>query len=93
MSDHETPNRGAAIMVSYRELLEIRTQMANMAGQLTAALALRGVVDKLTDRVHALEIHQASSKGESQAMKLVVTGAISLIAAIIGAVGSKLLPF
>jgi hypothetical protein len=93
MSEHETPYRGAAIMVSYRELLEIRTQMANMAGQLTAALALRGVVDKLADRVHSLEINQASQKGGSQAMKLMATGLVSLAAALIGAVGGKLLPF
>lgn len=94
-TDNEaTPHtRGSALIISYKELVEIRTQMATMAGQLTAALALRGTVERLADRVHSLELTQASQQGGSNAMKLVATGVISLAAALIGAVGSKHLPF
>jgi len=55
--------RGVGIMVSYKELVEIRTQMATMMAMLQAALALQGKVDIMDHRLQKVELFLAGKAG------------------------------
>lgn len=85
------------VMLSYKELVEIRTEMVRLNAKLDAALALRGDVDNLKERMRDLELKFASSSAHQESgaswMKHIWTAALGLLSALIGALGGKLLPF
>lgn len=56
--------RGVSIMVSYRELVEIRAQIATLTGMLQAALAMQGQVTRLDKRLAVVENILAGRSGE-----------------------------
>lgn len=80
----ETGSRGAAIMVSYEELVKIRTHLAEVTAQLQAALALRGDFDRLAQRVAALETQQAYEEGGAAKVKRIVTLIGTILTSAIG---------
>lgn len=65
--------RGVGIMVSYKELVEIRTQIVGISSQLTAALALQGKVDQLDHRVQSVELALAGRAGSQNTWHTVLT--------------------
>lgn len=91
------PSRASGVMISYKELVQIRTEMATLNAKLDAALALRGDVDLLKERMREVELRLATASGQAEGggtvMKLVWQGLWGLAAAIIGALGSKYLPY
>lgn len=83
MSADEAQTGGPGVMVSYRELVAIRTQMTSMDGKLTAALALSGRVDTLDVRVGHIERWRAGLMGEKKTWNTVRAffgGAVTLAA-------------
>lgn len=72
------------VLVSYRELVEIRTSMEAMKGMLQAALALSGRVDTLDVRVGHIERWRAGITGEEKTWSTVrafIGGAATLACA------------
>jgi hypothetical protein len=79
-------------MVSYKELVEIRTAMNGMQSMLTGALALRGDMDKLTRRVHKLELKDARLDGAASARYTMLGYIGGLVTAAIGGGAFLVLP-
>ena len=81
-------------MVSYKELVEIRTHMATLNAKLDAALALRGDVDQLKERMRDVELKLATASGQAQGggwvMRVVFQALWALAAAGLGVLGSRL---
>jgi hypothetical protein len=71
-------------MVSYRELVEIRTQMATMMGMLQATLALQGKVDQLDKRVQNIELIMATSRGENRLRNTLLAWVAGMVTAAFG---------
>jgi hypothetical protein len=84
--DAGAPVKGAgAIMVSYRELVEIRSKMERLDAKLDAALVLRAAVEKLEKRVTSLETDRAVRSERSGLFGKAASVAWALALLIIGA--------
>ncbi len=91
----ETPQgspRGTALMISYDELVRIRTYMAEISAQLTAALALKGDFDRLEHRVEQLELNKAYSDGGSSTKKTILVYLAGVVSSAMGGGALMYLP-
>lgn len=64
--------RGSAILMSYRELVEIRTQQATILGKLDAALMLQGKVDRIDHRLLQVELVLAGKAGATKTWHIIL---------------------
>ena len=84
--------RGRGIMVSYRELVEIRAGMAEIKTMLMSTLALRGTVDDHGRRIEALEKIDAVKDAKSEAYRTILAYAAGLVTSAIGGGALMYLP-
>lgn len=84
--------RGAAIMVSYKELVEIRTAMNSMTAMLQAALALQGDMKTLDKRMTAVELTLAGKAGERRTWNTILGVLLGWLTAAIGGGALMILP-
>lgn len=62
--EQATQMGGSGIMISYQELVTIRTQIEGMRGMLQSALALQGRVDSMDRRLGKVENALSGKSGE-----------------------------
>jgi hypothetical protein len=72
-------------VLAYLELKQIRGELSTLQAQMQAALSLTSVVTKLTERVHQLELVNASSGGRVDVWRRVFDLAWGLMLCAIGA--------
>lgn len=73
--------QGVGIMVSYRELVEIRTQMTSMGGKLDAAMALLGRVNSMDTRLGKVENILSGKAGERRTWNTIAGFIVGLVTA------------
>lgn len=75
------PSRG--VWLSYRELVDLRTEMAGMRAMLQAALSLQGTVTDHEMRIAKLERGDAYDAGRSFTWKTIAAFVGGIISAIV----------
>lgn len=80
------------VMVTYQELVSIRTHLAMMGGQLNAALALQGRVDGFEKRLGKVEVALAGQSGERRTWHSILVFAGGVVTAAIGGGALMILP-
>lgn len=80
------------VLVSYQELVTIRTQLAMIGAQLQAALALTGRVDGLERRLGKVEVSLAGQYGERRTWHSILTYLAGMVSAAIGGGALMILP-
>lgn len=79
-------------MISYDELVRIRTYMAEISAQLTAALALRGDFESLERRVTGLETAKAYNDGANKSRNTILAFVGGVVTAALGGGALMYLP-
>jgi hypothetical protein len=79
-------------MISYEKLVSIETSLASTSAKLDAALALKGDVDKLANRVSKLETSKAYSDGSSNSRNTILAWIGGMVTAAIGGGALMYLP-
>jgi hypothetical protein len=83
---------GSNLLISYEELVRIRTYMASIEAKLDATLALKGQVDALDKRVAALERKKAFDSGEKKSWNVMVAFMGGMASTALVEVGLRYLP-
>lgn len=91
-TEQNASGHGASLMVSYQELVTIRTMLATITAQLQAALALQGKVDALEKRVGYLERGAAGDAGARRVWNTIVAFVAGVVTMALGGGALKILP-
>lgn len=90
----QEPNQpqGVGIMVSYQELVTIRTQQATMMGMLQAALALQGTVAGIEKRLGRVENILSGKAGERRTWNTILGFIVGVVTMALGGGATMYLP-
>jgi hypothetical protein len=83
---------GRSIVLSYRELVELRTEISEVKSMLTAALALQGAVTDHEKRISRLERGEAAKEGRRSAWVTILAFFGGMASALIGGGALQYLP-
>lgn len=84
--------QGVGIMVSYQELVTIRTQIATMTGMLQAALALVGRVESIDKRLGRVENILSGKQGERKTWNTITVFFAGVVTMALGGGAISYLP-
>lgn len=76
--------QGQGIMISYQELVLIRTELVKQGAKLDACLALKGTVEGIEKRLGKVENMLSGKAGERRVWSLVMGFLIGTVTAVVG---------